>query len=173
MNDRREADYLLLFFYGIIVAFRKCPERKGKTMEILLAAALLPPLVLLFVLYKEDKIEKEPLSLLTGLFVLGALTVVSAIVIGTLADRLEPEAEERARLEAEEAARRAEEEARRAEEEARRAAEQAALAPTPSPEPQVTGGADMGMLGILAIAAVAAAVIMCGLGVFLLLRRQV
>ena len=87
--------------------------------------------------------------------------------------RLAAEAEERARLEAEEAARRAEEEARRAEEEARRAAEQAALAPTPSPEPQVTGGADMGMLGILAIAAVAAAVIMCGLGVFLLLRRQV
>ena len=86
--------------------------------------------------------------------------------------RLAAEAEERARLEAEEAARRAEEEARRAEEEARRAAEQAALVPTPSPEPQVTGGAAMGILGILAIAAVAAAVIMCGLGAFLLLRRQ-
>ena len=87
--------------------------------------------------------------------------------------RLAAEAEERARIEAEEAARRAEEEARlAAEEEARRAAELAAQTPSPAPESAVksSGGADI--LGIVTVAALAAAGVMAVLGAILLIRKR-
>ena len=57
-------------------------------MEILLAAALLPPLVLLFVLYKEDKIEKEPPALILKVFLFGVLSTIPAIIIETIGDAI-------------------------------------------------------------------------------------
>ena len=44
--------------------------------------AVLPSIVLIVYVYRKDTIEKEPLSLLGKLFIGGALTIVSAIVIG-------------------------------------------------------------------------------------------
>ena len=44
--------------------------------------AVLPSAVLLAYTYRKDTIEKEPLSLLCALFIGGALTVVSAVVLG-------------------------------------------------------------------------------------------
>ncbi len=50
-------------------------------MRLLLAAALIPPLALVFYTYKLDKIEKEPTNLLVKLFLLGALTCIPAGLI--------------------------------------------------------------------------------------------
>ena len=50
--------------------------------------AILPAAVLLVYIYKKDRVEKEPLPMLAWLFVLGGLTTVSAVVIGTAAEYL-------------------------------------------------------------------------------------
>lgn len=50
--------------------------------------ALLPSALLALYIYRKDTIEKEPPFMLWGLFFTGALTVVSAIVIGTLGEAL-------------------------------------------------------------------------------------
>ena len=55
---------------------------------LLLFLAVLPSALLVIYIYRKDTIEKEPLSLLWSLFGLGALTVVSAIVIGGLGEAL-------------------------------------------------------------------------------------
>ncbi len=49
--------------------------------SVLTLIAILPAAVLLFVIYKVDNIEKEPLSLMAKVFGLGALTVISAIIM--------------------------------------------------------------------------------------------
>ena len=56
--------------------------------SILLLAALLPPLVLLVVMYKEDKVEKEPPRLLAIVFILGALCAFPAIILETLGSNI-------------------------------------------------------------------------------------
>ena len=43
--------------------------------------AVLPALILFFYVYKLDKIEKEDSKLLIKLFLLGAATIISAIVL--------------------------------------------------------------------------------------------
>lgn len=50
-------------------------------MRILLAAAILPALLLLLYVYKKDRIEKEPKKLITKLFLFGGLTIISAMII--------------------------------------------------------------------------------------------
>lgn len=50
----------------------------------LLAAAVLPAAVLMSYIYKKDRIEKEPKGMLASLFVLGALTVISAVAVGLI-----------------------------------------------------------------------------------------
>lgn len=49
---------------------------------LLLLLSILPAIILLVYICKKDKTEKEPFGLLLSLFFLGALTVVSAVVIG-------------------------------------------------------------------------------------------
>ena len=53
-------------------------------MEIILAAALLPAIILMVYVYKHDKIEKEPFVLLLTLFAFGALSCVPAGILGDL-----------------------------------------------------------------------------------------
>ena len=67
-----------------------CRRRTGKDkrMEILLAAALLPPLVLLFLMYRADKVEKEPPAVILKVFLFGVLSTIPAIVIETFGDAL-------------------------------------------------------------------------------------
>ena len=48
--------------------------------------ALIPGIILAIVVWRADKIEKEPVGLLVKLFLLGALTIISAIVIGTIGE---------------------------------------------------------------------------------------
>ncbi|MCR4731776.1 MAG: PrsW family intramembrane metalloprotease, partial [Lachnospiraceae bacterium] len=48
----------------------------------MLSLALIPSFVLLVIVLKGDKIEKEPASLLIKLFIFGALTTISAMLIG-------------------------------------------------------------------------------------------
>lgn len=55
-------------------------------MELLIFIAVLPAMVLLIYIYKKDKVEKEPIDLLVKLFFLGGLTIISAILIGTIAE---------------------------------------------------------------------------------------
>ena len=55
-------------------------------MQLLIFIAVLPAIILLYLVYKLDTVEKEPPGLLVRLFLLGGLTIVSAIIIGTLAD---------------------------------------------------------------------------------------
>ena len=53
---------------------------------LLTVLALLPALALMFYIYKMDKIEKEPKGLLFGLFGLGCLSVIPAVILELLAD---------------------------------------------------------------------------------------
>lgn len=48
---------------------------------LILVLAILPAAFLLVYIYRKDKHEKEPFGLLASLFVLGALTTISAMVI--------------------------------------------------------------------------------------------
>ncbi|MBR1629978.1 MAG: PrsW family intramembrane metalloprotease [Lachnospiraceae bacterium] len=48
----------------------------------MLKLAIIPSIVLFFVVWKFDTVEKEPPGLLIKLFLCGALTVISAMVIG-------------------------------------------------------------------------------------------
>ncbi len=51
-------------------------------------AALIPPLYLIRLVYKMDKIEKEPFSLIRKLFLFGVLSVIPTIVLELLADQV-------------------------------------------------------------------------------------
>ena len=51
---------------------------------MLLQLALLPSLVLFIVLWRKDKQDKEPIGLLLKVFFLGALTIISAVALGSL-----------------------------------------------------------------------------------------
>lgn len=53
-------------------------------MTILLLAALIPPLFLMFRIYQLDKIEREPPRLVLRVFLAGALSVVPAIILEAL-----------------------------------------------------------------------------------------
>lgn len=53
----------------------------------LIAAALIPPLVLLGVVYRLDKIEREPPGLLIALFFRGVLAMFPILVLEVLADQ--------------------------------------------------------------------------------------
>ena len=50
-------------------------------MEIILAAALLPAIILMIYVYKQDKIEKEPFGLLLALFGCGMLSCIPASIL--------------------------------------------------------------------------------------------
>ena len=45
--------------------------------------AIIPSIILIVIILRADKIEKEPMSLLVRLFLFGALTTVSAMLIGS------------------------------------------------------------------------------------------
>ena len=56
------------------------------TESIILALlALLPAVVLMIYIYKKDRIEKEPKGLLAGLFLLGCVSVIPAVILELLA----------------------------------------------------------------------------------------
>lgn len=55
---------------------------------MLMLLAVLPAIVLMGYIWKLDAIEKEPRGLLAKLFVCGALTVISAILLGMLGNTL-------------------------------------------------------------------------------------
>lgn len=59
-------------------------------MLILLCAAVLPVLILLFAIYKADKINKEPIGKLIIVFICGALTVVPASLLEMVLSQFEP-----------------------------------------------------------------------------------
>ena len=59
-------------------------------MFILLVAAILPVLILLYAIYKADKINKEPLGKLIVVFICGALTVVPASLLEMLLSDFTP-----------------------------------------------------------------------------------
>ena len=44
--------------------------------------AIIPSIILFIIIWRKDKIEKEPFGLLLKLFIFGALTIISAVVIG-------------------------------------------------------------------------------------------
>ena len=50
-------------------------------MSAVLVAGLLPCVVLLYIIYKKDSIEKEPPRLLLRLFLLGCLSTVPAVIL--------------------------------------------------------------------------------------------
>lgn len=50
-------------------------------MSILLAAALLPPLILMVMIYRMDKIESEPVGLIAKLVIFGAIGCIPACIL--------------------------------------------------------------------------------------------
>ena len=59
-------------------------------MLILLAAAVLPVLILLFAIYKADKINKEPIGKLIVVFICGAMTTAPAAFLEMLLSEFQP-----------------------------------------------------------------------------------
>lgn len=59
-------------------------------MLILLAAAILPVLILLFAIYKADKINKEPIGKLIVVFICGALVTAPAVFLEMLLSEFQP-----------------------------------------------------------------------------------
>ena len=55
-------------------------------MKTLLAAALLPVIVLMWYIRKLDKIEKEPFGFVMSIFACGAVTVISALILETVGE---------------------------------------------------------------------------------------
>lgn len=53
----------------------------------LIAAALLPPLILIWIVDRMDKLEREPRSLLWGLFLRGVLAMFPILVLEVVADQ--------------------------------------------------------------------------------------
>lgn len=72
----------------------KSDFQKGDFAVVLLLAVL-PSVVLIAYTYRKDTIEKEPFSLLCTLFVGGALTVISAIILGAALEAVGEELIER------------------------------------------------------------------------------
>ena len=52
--------------------------------EIFMVIGLLPAALLLFYIYKMDRIEKEPKGLLVGLFFLGVGATIPTIIVEVL-----------------------------------------------------------------------------------------
>lgn len=59
-------------------------------MTILLTAALVPPLFLLVQIYRMDKVEKEPKSLIVKLVFFGVLTTIPAALLESVAEGILP-----------------------------------------------------------------------------------
>ena len=53
-------------------------------MSIILGAALLPPLFLMWKVYQNDTIEKEPAGLLVKIFVFGMISTIPAMILETV-----------------------------------------------------------------------------------------
>ena len=51
------------------------------SLNVILAAALLPCIVLLVYIYKKDRIEKEPTGLLFKLFIFGCISTIPAMIL--------------------------------------------------------------------------------------------
>lgn len=57
------------------------------SVSFLVAAALLPPLILLAVVYRMDRLEKEPARLLWSLFFRGLLGMFPILILELVADQ--------------------------------------------------------------------------------------
>jgi RsiW-degrading membrane proteinase PrsW (M82 family) len=55
---------------------------------MLFALATLPPIVVIFIIYKLDKYEKEPIKQIVRVFLYGCLTVIPVILIANIRDPL-------------------------------------------------------------------------------------
>ncbi len=58
------------------------------TLVFLVAAALIPPLLLLLFVYRMDKIEQEPLPLLRSLFLRGVLAMFPILILELIGDQV-------------------------------------------------------------------------------------
>ena len=55
---------------------------------VLIASALAPVIAVIIYIYYKDKYEKEPLSLLLKSFILGVISIIPAILLETLAEKI-------------------------------------------------------------------------------------
>ena len=53
-----------------------------------MAAALIPPLILVYIIYKMDKIEREPVRLLTSLFLRGVVAMFPILILELIGDKV-------------------------------------------------------------------------------------
>ena len=53
----------------------------------LVAAALIPPLILLYIIYRMDKVEQEPVNLLVSLFVRGVIAMFPILILEIIGDK--------------------------------------------------------------------------------------
>ena len=54
----------------------------------LIAAALIPPLILLYIIYRMDKLEREPRNLLLSLFLRGVIAMVPILILALIGDNV-------------------------------------------------------------------------------------
>ena len=54
----------------------------------LIAAAVIPPLILLYIIYRMDKVEREPTNLLVSLFLRGVIAMFPILIIELIGDKV-------------------------------------------------------------------------------------
>ena len=57
-------------------------------MDWAMILAIVPGLIVLFYVYKKDKVEKEPRKLLVKLLIFGALSVIPAIIFEVVGEAI-------------------------------------------------------------------------------------
>lgn len=57
-------------------------------INIFLLAALIPPIAMMVMVYRQDKIEREPAGLIVRLFLFGCLSALPAVILETIAGTL-------------------------------------------------------------------------------------
>ncbi len=57
------------------------------SVTFLVGAAVIPPLILLYIIYRMDKLEREPRNLLLSLFIRGVIAMFPILIIELIGDR--------------------------------------------------------------------------------------
>ena len=64
------------------------------SVTFLVGAAVIPPLILLYIIYRMDKLEREPRNLLLSLFIRGVIAMFPILIIELIGEYLQKEKKE-------------------------------------------------------------------------------
>lgn len=71
----------LIYFFSFYYFLEICYYYNGGTMEFLILLAILPAIIVAIIIYKADKVEKEPKKELLKAFLLGIVAVILTLIL--------------------------------------------------------------------------------------------